>query len=166
MKDQLAEEIGWFNSKNSLAHITINEFMASEKQIEFIKKELILICDSIKPVAVSLKTFGTYPNGAFFLAPDEITKPELKSILQYVNQAFNTNTRFKNSEPHLSIARKLSPEKIEKAYRLFPSAVALNFICDSITLRCYNPDVKQFEIVSSFSFNNNPDSFYGQGTLF
>ncbi|HTG66540.1 MAG TPA: hypothetical protein VL859_09210, partial [Flavobacterium sp.] len=47
MKEELAKEIGWFHSKNSLAHITINEFMATENEIEIIKKQLNTICESL-----------------------------------------------------------------------------------------------------------------------
>lgn len=38
LKLQLADEIGWYNSKNSLAHITICEFTSTDKEIEIIKK--------------------------------------------------------------------------------------------------------------------------------
>ena len=74
MKEALAREIGWYHSKNSLAHITINEFMASDSEIELIKKQLSRICEGLKPVAVCLNSLDTYPNGAFFIAPNEVSK--------------------------------------------------------------------------------------------
>ena len=107
MKEELAKEIGWFHSKNSLAHITINEFMADENEIEIIKKQLQTICESLKPIHVHLNTFDNYPNGAFFIAPDAVSKIDLKQIMKHVNQSFRAKTLFKNNEPHLSIARQL-----------------------------------------------------------
>jgi 2'-5' RNA ligase len=166
MKEQLAKEIGWFHSKNSLAHITINEFMATDSEIGIIKKELLTICDSLKPISVRLNAFDTYPNGAFFIAPDSLSKTELKHILKHVNQTFRFKTLLKNNDPHLSIGRKLSPENIAKAYQLFSNLIELNFVCDSVTLRCFNPVIKQFEIIDSFPFNDNPIATYEQGTLF
>ena len=41
MKELLASKIGWYNSKNSLAHITINEFERDEKELENVKVKLI-----------------------------------------------------------------------------------------------------------------------------
>ncbi len=61
MKETLAKEIGWFHSKNSLAHITINEFMATDNEIELIKKQLDSICETLVPINVwrcFLQLFG------------------------------------------------------------------------------------------------------------
>ena len=166
MKEQLAKEIGWFHSKNSLAHITINEFMAAENEIEVIKKQLNTICESLKPIHVHLNAFDSYPNGAFFIAPDAVSKIDLKQIMKHVNQSFQAKTLFKNNEPHLSIARQLSPEHIATSYRLFSKPIDLNFVCDNISLRLFNPNIKQFEIISHFEFKNNPKPTWEQGTLF
>jgi len=166
MKLELAKEIGWFHSKNSLAHITINEFMAFESEIEVIKEQLTTICNSLKAVPVYFNKFDTYPNGAFFIAPDEISKKELKKIMKNIHQSFRYEILFKNNEPHMTIARQLKPNKIEKAYRFFSNGINLNFVCDSVSLRLFNPTVKQFEIINRFQFNDNPKASYEQGTLF
>lgn len=165
MKEQLAEEIGWFHSKNSLAHITINEFMATDTEIEDIKRQLTVICDTLEPIAVHFDSFDTYPNGAFFIAPDEASKTGLKKVIKQIHQSLLVPTLFKNSEPHMSIARQLKPKGISSAYRLF-IYTDLNFVCDSVSLRRFNPTLKQFEITDRFEFGNNPDSFLGQGKLF
>ncbi|WPR70657.1 2'-5' RNA ligase family protein [Flavobacterium sp. NG2] len=166
MKEALAKEIGWFHSKNSLAHITINEFMATENEIESIKKQLYNICDAIQPKTVSLDHFDTFPNGAFFLAPDEVSKTNLKHILKQFNQSFKVKTLFKNSEPHLTIGRQLKSEHITIAYRLFSNPIAIQFVSDSIALRLFNPTKKQFEIIDRFDFNDNPKPTLEQGRLF
>lgn len=166
MKLRLAKEIGWFHSKNSLAHITINEFMASESQIQDIKKELTDICDGLKAVPVYFDKFDTYPNGAFFIAPDETSKKEIKKIMKHIHQSFRYEILFKNNEPHMTIARQLKPNKIEAAYRLFPNGIMLDFVCESVALRLFNPVIKQFEIIHRFEFNDNPKPTIEQGTLF
>ena len=166
MKEELAKEIGWFHSKNSLAHITINEFMASDTEIEIIKKQLNSIAESLKPVQVRLNAFDNYPNGAFFIAPDAVSKIDLKEIMKHINQSFRIRTILKNNEPHLSIARKLSPENIALSYRLFSETINLNFLCNSIALRLFNPEIKQFEIIDYFEFKDNPKPTLVQGTLF
>lgn len=67
MKEQLYKEIGWFNSKNSVGHITICEFKANDATLESVKNRLIKLCDGLEPVEVSLTGFNSFPNGAFFL---------------------------------------------------------------------------------------------------
>jgi hypothetical protein len=56
MKEQLTAEVGWYNSKNSIGHITICELKATKTAIASIKKQIIKLCDSFqtksKPVLV------------------------------------------------------------------------------------------------------------------
>lgn len=165
MKEELAAKIGWFNSKNSIAHITINEFEAEEANIERITKELTQLCDALEPTEVRLDSFGSYPNnGAFFIAPDEVSKKNLKVIMKYINDGFRVTPKFKSSDPHLSIARRLTPEKIEIANRLF-TTIAMHFVCNNVVIRKFNTERKQFEVVGTFSFNGNTP-LLAQGTLF
>ncbi|MGH2664732.1 2'-5' RNA ligase family protein [Flavobacterium sp.] len=166
MKEQLAAKIGWFNSKNSLAHITLNEFEASDADLLRIKKQLTQLCDSLHPTQVSFTSYGNYPNnGAFFLAPDEESKKDLKVIMKHINDGLKAPSKFKSSDPHMSIARRLSPEKLAVADGFFPPA-DFSFLCDSVVLREFNPERKQFEVTEAFTFNGNTSSVFVQGSLF
>lgn len=69
MKEQLAKEIDWFNSKNSVGHITICEFMANDATLEIVKNRLLKLCDGLEPVEVNLTELDSFPNGAFFYGP-------------------------------------------------------------------------------------------------
>ena len=51
--------------------------------------------------------------------------------------------------PHLSIARKLSPENLNKATQLFTSFDEI-FLCDGIVLRMLDMELKQFRVVDNF----------------
>lgn len=166
MKEQLAAEIGWFNSKNSVAHITINEFEANGTEITGIKKQLTRICDALEPVEVHFEGLGIYPNnGAFFIVPDEASKMALKVIMKSINESLRVSAKFKSSDPHLSIARRLTPEKIAVAHRLF-TAIDMNFVCNSVVIRKFNPERKQFEVTDTFLFNSNTSAQFVQGSLF
>mgnify|MGYP003679080430 CR=1 FL=1 len=148
IKLQLADEIGWFNSKNSLAHITICEFTSTE--IEIIKIQISRITASFSPFDVELVDYDSYPNGAFFIKPSEKSKEDLKKIMKILTTSLTIKKMYKSSEPHLSIARKLE----------------VNFWCESVFLRKFNPDLKQFEIVDSFQFKGEKSTEIIQGTLF
>jgi 2'-5' RNA ligase len=165
MKEDLADKIGWYNSKNSVAHITINEFEAGDTEIGRIAGQLTQLCDSIEPVSICLNAFGSYPNnGAFFIAPDEASKKELKAIMKYINDRLHVKASFKSSDPHLSIGRRLTPEKLAVADSLF-TAIDLHFICNSVVIRKFNTERKQFDVAGTFTFNGNT-ILPVQGTLF
>jgi hypothetical protein len=165
MKEQLAKEVGWFHSKNSVGHITICEFKATAATIEIVKNQLDRLCATLKPVDITLNTFGTYPNGAFFLSPDAISKNSLIPLMQRVQESLRVRNIKKNDDPHLSIARRLSPENLEKAKALF-TTIDTAFLCDSIVLRRFDDTIKQFVVINTFKFHNNPQSELIQGTLF
>ena len=154
MKEGLAKEVGWFHSKNSVGHITICLFKATDKAIENIKNQLSSVCETLEPVEVCLNEFGSYPNGAFFISPDEDSKNSLIPIMKRVQESLHDLNMQKSDEPHLSIARRLSPEKLEKAKSLFP-LIDVHFLCDSIVLRKFDENIKQFTVTDTFRFNGN-----------
>ncbi|MEW5677164.1 2'-5' RNA ligase family protein [Flavobacterium enshiense] len=163
MKEDLNKEVGWFNSKNSKAHITINEFKSSELQLENIKKQLTYICNGFEPVSVRMNSFGSYNNGAFYIAPDNCSKMCLKAIMKHLNNSLCIEEKKTSNDPHMSIARRLSPQALGKAKEMF-NEVDFRFMCDHVVIRQFNPDIKQFEIIERFPFNNKPS--YSRGTLF
>jgi 2'-5' RNA ligase len=154
MKEGLAKEVGWFHSKNSVGHITICLFKATDEAIENIKNQLRSVCDTLKPVEVCLNEFGSYPNGAFFISPDDDSKNSLTPIMKRVQESLKDLDMQKSDDPHLSIARRLGPEKLEKAKNLFP-LIDVHFLCDNIVLRKFDENIKQFFVTDTFGFNSN-----------
>ena len=155
MKLGLAKEVGWFHSKNSVGHITICELKATDTEIEIIKNQLISVCNTIKPVEVCLNEFGTYLNGAFFISPDAASKNSLKPIMKRVQESLHNLDVKISDDPHLSIARRLTPKKLERAKRLF-ILIDVHFLCDSIVLRKFDEKIKQFFVIDEFKFNSQP----------
>lgn len=165
MKEQLATEVGWYNSKNAVGHITICEFKAAETAIESIKKQISRLCDSLVPVPVHLNEFNSFPNGTFYIAPDRDSKKDLKHIMKHFNKSFHVQDMKKSDNPHLSIARRLSPKNLIKAIQLF-TEIDLHFVCDSVALRQFDENKKQFFVTDIFPFNKNPKEQLIQGRLF
>ena len=153
MKEALAEEIGWFHSKNSLAHITINEFMATDSESEGIKKQLVNICATLRPIEVYFDQYDHYPNGTFFIASETHSKRRLEKIIRKIHQSLQLEHLFQNNEAHISVGRRLKPKEIATAHILFPS-IDMHFVCNNITLRRFNPKIKQFEIINRFEFKS------------
>ena len=166
MKDLLATKIGWYNSKNSIAHITINEFERQEIELEQIKSKLGEITAYLKPQEVQFTGFDVFPNGAFFLKPNEVSRLCLKEIMNLVHQKFSFSTNIKSSEPHISIGRRIQPKNIEIAKSVFSKDPNISFICDTIALRCFNEKRKQFDVIATFSFLGEEVQDVKQGLLF
>ena len=154
LKNRLELAIGWYNSKNSLAHITVNEFETPSSELEKIKNHITSIVSFLKIKEVHFNRFDTFPNGAFFLAPDENSRAYLIGIMRHIHQAFVYKTFIKSTEPHISIGRKILPENILVAKSLF-EIPNLIFLCDRIALRVFNPERKQFDILEEFIFQEN-----------
>lgn len=165
MKEKLFEKVRWFNSKNSVAHITICEFIATDAAIEIIKNKLKLLCDTFEPFEVYLNGFDSYSNGAFVITTNEESKIKLKVIMKKVTQSLRSLKMEKSNNPHISVGRKLKPENLEIAKHLF-TTINTSFLCDTIVLREHNPIINQFFITNTFTFNNNPQPELIQGKLF
>lgn len=158
MKEALSKEVGWFHSKNSVGHITICLFTATDEKIKSVKEILRKICNDLKPVPVSLNDFGSYPNGAFYIAPDAISKKRLIPIMRQVNESLNFIPDLQiNEDPHLTIARRLAPHKLERAKALF-KIIDINFLCGSIVLRKFDQNAKQYIVTDTFTFEGNSTS--------
>ncbi|MTG96680.1 MULTISPECIES: 2'-5' RNA ligase family protein [Myroides] len=165
MKLKLAEAIGWYNSKNALAHITIVEFKSDSTGINKMAALVEQLCATYQPVKVTLDHFGQYPNGAFFLGVDPFSKPILQDYAKNIQARITVPNSYKNSEPHLSIARKLNTEKLSIAQSTFDQP-AISFICEQVALRQFNPERGQYDIISIFPFLNLPSSEPEQLSLF
>ncbi|WP_431242087.1 hypothetical protein ACQ9BO_19420 [Flavobacterium sp. P21] len=71
----------------------------------------------------------------------------------------------KSDDPHLSIGRRLTPENLKIASQLF-TTIDMEFLCDKIVLREFDPIKKQFFIIDTIPFGNNPQPEFVQGSLF
>lgn len=152
MKESLAKEVGWFHSKNSVAHITICLFQSDVQDLDLIKSKLQEICNTLKPFLVCFDSFGTYANGAFFVAPAEDSKNKLTTLMKSVLEALSFIEMNANEEPHISIARQLKPDQLRKAIQLF-TLTELNFVCNSIVLREFDNNLKQYFVNEEFNFD-------------
>lgn len=166
MKDYLKSKIDWYNSCNSVGHITICEFTINEFEVDKYKQKLFKVCDTFTPFQVHLDHFGSYDNtGAFYIAPNEDSKNHLKPIMKKVQESLKALKLKKSDDPHMSIGRKLTPENLKIASQLF-TTIDIDFLCKEIVLRELDPVKKQFFVIDTFSFGSNPEPEFVQGSLF
>ena len=165
LKEQLSSKIGWFPSKNSLAHVTICEFEYDLNTYENIKARIANYCRYQIPFNVTFNDFGNYANGAFFIAPDIESKIKMTEIMKEIPKQIQFPVSHKSSEPHISIGRQLSKEQLKEAYNLFQK-IHLNFTCEGITIRVFNPERKQYDVLETIPFLSEMKPEKEQLTLF
>ena len=71
----------------------------------------------------------------------------------------------KSSEPHISIGRQLSAEQLKEAYNMFQE-INLNFTCEGITIRVFNPERKQYDVLETIPFKGEISPIKDDWTLF
>src|SRR5690606_30747642 len=100
------------------------------------------------------------------LVPNETSREYLKQIMTSVHQKFPYPVKIKSNEPHISIGRRIQPEKIEIAKSLFNEKPDIAFKCNTIALRVFNDERKQFDIIETFDFLGEELQEPIQGSLF
>lgn len=147
LKDELNGAIGWYNSRNSKAHVTISEFTADEDELAIITAHLREIASYENPIHLNFEGVGNYVNGAVFLKPDEATKIEVGHLMKRIQKKLNIKNAYHSKDPHISIGRKLNEENVQIALKMFSEA-KLDFNCNHLVLRKFNPLVKQYDFFS------------------
>ena len=164
LKLLLADKIGWFNSKNSLAHFTIFEFLEEENKEDKFCLQLDRIASEISSFKMQCDTFDWFDNGAFYIKPSTISSSKMTELIkQVLKESTQIKKTITNTNPHLSIARRLSPEKLEIAQQLF-TTVDLEFAVTNLTLRKFDESLKQFIVYKEFPLLGKPKEI--QGSLF
>ncbi len=164
LKLLLADKIGWFNSKNSLAHFTVFEFLEDENQEDKFCLQLERIASEIYPFNMQCDAFDWFENGAFYVRPNEASTVKMSELMkQVLKESTQIKKTITNTNPHLSIARRLSPEKLKIAQELFTS-INLNFQITHLTLRKFDENLKQFIVYKEFPLLGKPKEI--QGSLF
>ena len=164
MKLNLSTKIGWFGSKNALAHFTIFECLENEQNEPQLFKILERVAAHIQPFEMTCDAFNSFDNGAFYIQPNsistEIMTNEMKCILEETNAIKKTIT---NTTPHLTIGRRLNEEQLKVAKEMFQE-INIHFPVTHLTLRKFNEEKKQFDLYQHFPLLGKLKEI--QGSLF
>lgn len=166
LKNQLNAKIGWYNSRNAKAHVTICEFTAEPDELGSIMADLKEIVSYESPRHLVFDGVSSYANGAVFLKPDDATKAPLTALMGRIHKNLGVTNLYKSKSPHMSIGRKLSEENVALALNMFADA-KLDFNCNHIVLRKFNPEIKQYDVFADdFPFLALPCEVEAQPSLF
>lgn len=164
MKLQLSQKIGWYPSKNSLAHFTIFEFFQNQSNEAQLFKILEKIATHIQPLLMKCQSFDSFENGAFYVKPTEDSSQKMTEEMRYIlQQTQHIKKSITNTTPHLTIGRRLNKEQLLQAQQLF-QYIDVVFLITHLTLRKFNEEKKQFDVYQHFPLLGNPKEI--QGILF
>lgn len=153
LKQELKQQIGWYHSVNSKAHITFCEFYDTMGRLEMMENYLNQFCSSLEGISVRLN-HAERLHKAYCLYPDEITKQKLIQLMRSFHKHKPFPTETKSLHPHLSIARQLTDKQLLIADSLFGNRIyAVEFVCNDITIRKFNPEKGQYDVFKEFSFS-------------
>ncbi|WP_347052345.1 2'-5' RNA ligase family protein [Flavobacterium olei] len=96
---------------------------------------------------------------------DLIVKTKLKTLMKKTQEGLKISRMKKSNDPHITIGRKLSLEKIKIASEIFTN-IERKFLCKEMVLREFDPLLKQFVVIDTFPFGSNPEPEFVQGSLF
>lgn len=156
------KEKGWYPSCNAKAHVTICAFEAHEDTLARAIEALQQTLTSERSQYVYFDHFSSFAGGAFYIAPTVHARSYLRDRARVVVQALSAFDLIEISdEPHISVARRLEPERLESAKKLLKS-VDLSFMCSGVHIRRFNPDMGQYEPVGFVPFGNQARETSGQ----
>jgi 2'-5' RNA ligase len=156
MKLQLAKHIGWYNSKNSEAHISFNAFAATGIQLLKLEKYVKEFCSMETPLNVRFAYLASYPHNddqhTLYLAPNADSKKMLAALMRRFHKQVPIPTR-KMNDPHMTIARGISAEHLQAALELWKGqSVDLAFEVNELVLRELDETEQQYFIKQRFGF--------------
>ena len=164
-KDLLASKIGSYKSRNSIAHITIKEIFANDKELELTINQLTRCCESFKTVNVHCTHFSSYPtNRTIFIEPDLNSKSNLIPLMKKIKKSTTLKSNHTSTDPHISIGRGIV--KYEEAMATLNFPLNINFEINSVCIRKFNPEIKQYEIFKIIPFLGLPSNETEQLSLF
>lgn len=139
--------------------ITLVRFTQYEMMEEKIIHRLQNIAAAIKPFAIELKDFGSFPTHSIFINVATKTNivalvKEIKSIQKLMKLDDEHKPHF-ITEPYISIAAKLLPWQYEKAWLEYSNtAFTAMFVANEILLVKRKVGEKKYQTVKHFQFLN------------
>ena len=147
-KNKLYNKIGVYGSCDSVAHITISEFKATDQELKYIIEKLRIIAQNEECFdTIFDKVIYSDRSKSIIILPCEQGNENFKKLLRNVRQKIKGYNSKSNA--HLTIGRKLTHDQLLKSMDLF-SDVRFDFHCNQIALRKFNQNIRQFEIIQIF----------------
>lgn len=149
IKQLVADKIGDYKGLQAHAHITLCTFKATDINLPEWKTHIRNFAHNQVALPLTFDRIACFSNGAFVLLPDENSHEQLRGVMKsfYKNRPKGRNNT--SQRAHISIARGLNQEQQNLAQSIISTA-AINFLCNTISLRKYNHATGLFELKEQY----------------
>ncbi|MCF2518680.1 2'-5' RNA ligase family protein [Dyadobacter sp. CY351] len=162
LKRRLKTHLGRsYGSVNSLAHITLIVFVASEDDYQMILAEFKRVLAGLAPLEIELSGFGDFseqPECTFYIKPGDESVQQIARYCKSMGANFNKLLRQRctdrwdtigRKKPHMTIACELTLGEIKASYEFFSGTFTEQFTCNSFVMRKYNEEKRQYEFMDT-----------------
>lgn len=168
LKDLLKSIVGWYASCNSAGHTTICELETTPDKLEGIVSTLREQLVYEHAQYVYFNDYSVFQQGdtyTYYIAPTVQSRYYFNQRSAVVVDALKTkfSLRSISKELHLSIGRRLEEDMVCEAKKSLKK-IDLDFFCDAVFVRVFNPIVKQYDIYSRIPFGGK-EKPYASGQL-
>ena len=170
VKEEFSEKYKSEQAKWGKPHITLVNFVQFEMLEERIVNRFKTIAMGYTPFKIELKDFGSFPSHTIYINIE--TKQQVQNLIKAIKPAQQLLTLNKENkphfmdDPHLTVARKLTPWQYEQGWMEYSHKhFTGRFIADSMLLIKRRVGDKAYQIVQRFEFMNLPVTTK-QGELF
>ncbi len=168
IKDMLKSMVGWYSSCNAAGHVTICEFETTRNQLEHVVAMLgeQLLYEHAQHVYFN--DYSVFRHGdsyTYYIAPTVQSRyyfnQRAGTVIDVLKAKFQLQSISK--EPHLSIGRRLEEGMLKQAKSNLKQ-IDLDFFCDAVFVRVFNPVVKQYDVYAKIPFGGK-ERAYASGQL-
>ncbi|MFZ1527317.1 MAG: 2'-5' RNA ligase family protein [Ferruginibacter sp.] len=143
-------------------HITLVNFLQYGLMEERIVQRLKTVAMGMQPVKIELKDYGSFPSHTIYInitskLPIQSLVKQLRTDAQRLMKFDNDNKPHFILEPHLTIARKLSPWQYEQGWLEYSHRhFSGRFIADGMLLLRRPAGELKYQVMQRFQFENLP----------
>ena len=157
MKDSLAAKLGrTYSGRNSVASVTICEFLAQPSELTIIMEYLKQFCRTAPQREFNFSQIYAF-HTTCYIAPDDQTREFFKSLLKAFKKSFPFHRRLFgvkfSTGAHIVIGRLLDSSQLDVAAKMFIDRKAdIRFQADEFVIRKFDPERKEFDNIARFKF--------------
>jgi 2'-5' RNA ligase len=172
LKMTLRQHLGFdYPSSNSEAHISLFIYEATAAQQKAVVHCLQRIIPRFTPFVIRYNGLASLGISTIAFNLDAESNEKLRECINRIKKdtrGLKVKLHNVGKNPHMTIARRLSGEKVVSALRILPSKNPPEDYCNHFVIRMLNEDIGQYETILTIRFEDlkEPDDSDRQFSLF
>ncbi len=158
LKKELKEEFGSFKSEKSKAHITVSNFLVTQKRMDHVLSKIERRISLFSTFEMRLQDFRTFDSGNTFyigVEPSHTYNSIINEFKALKKEVVKTAKFYSSTTPHLTIARKLDSNVfIQIQQRYLEKPFRYTFDVQKLTVLTRSQSNQKYEIYCHINLQN------------